>query len=72
MICLFFFFFLLAGIFGLGIKILFENACFLKNLKRIIKIIFFIFLNCFNMLTSKIILKKYYFNIFSNKKHFKK
>jgi hypothetical protein len=32
---------------------------------------FFSIFNCFNMLMSKII-KKYYFNIFPNKKHFEK
>jgi len=31
-----------------------------------------VFLNCFDVLMSKIHLKKYYFDIFSSKKHFKK
>jgi hypothetical protein len=34
--------------------------------------IFLIFLDHFDILISKIIFKKYYFNIFLNEKHFKK
>jgi hypothetical protein len=59
------------------IKRLFENVgwtVFLKKFKiNLLKINFFMFLNCFDVLISKIILKnkkKYYFDVFSSEKHF--
>ena len=50
---------------------------FLKNVEFFLKKFLFqikilLFLNFFNMLMLKINLKKYYFKIFLNKKHFKK
>jgi hypothetical protein len=52
------------------------QRCFGKKIERFfLKLLFFIFLDRFDMLILKINFKKYkknYFNIFSNKKYFKK
>jgi hypothetical protein len=53
-------------LFGKAAQTIFYKFFYLK--------LFFMFLNCFGVLILKIILKnkKFYFNIFTNKKHFGK
>jgi hypothetical protein len=48
-----------------------NNLNHILNLKICFKFIFLNILNYFNVLILKIILKKYYFNIFLNKNYFK-